>query len=300
MPIIIAVFFFVFFMTSAAQLETANDAARQTDLAATRHSRTVGLAKLVNRYLDEKGGMAPVSLDALIATPGYAEAYQYKIAAGPHGDGPFLAVFPITRGSNTFSRVIVYMPPYDGSISAADYLLAAHNACGTTNASADGPWCGNTKGSYWITDTIDRLSLELSHERLQQQTTLKKFAQIYSTYQIYPNPGAGDGSAVRLIDLISGYSATAATCTGIWKAQVVTAGCSTYNAKSVPMSCSAQWADLPLTCEDLYSIWGTPRVYNFLSKDRIALHVEAPWIEETGGKPYIVASQLDSREPGSP
>ena len=305
MPIFIVVFFFVFFLTSAAQLESTQDAARQTGLAETRHNRTVELAQLVNRYLDEQGGSAPVSLDTLAGTAGYQQALEYK-TGGPHGDGPYLAVFPITREMNTFSRVIVYMPPYDGSISSDDYLLSANNACGATDARVDGPWCGNPKGSYWVTDTINRLSIELSRERLQQQTTLKKFAQLYSTYQIYPNPGTGDGGAVKLIDLIPGYSpmAKATTCTGIWKAQVATPGCTTMAARGIPMTCSAQWADLPLTCDDLYTIWGTPRVYNFLSQDRIALYAEAgpataPWKDEHN-VPYIVASQLDSRESLAP
>lgn len=298
MPIIIVVFLSMFFMMSAATLETSQDAARQDHLAESRHTRTIALAQLVNRYLDERGGTAPVSLTALAATPGFQEANQFQLSAGPHGDGPFLAVFPMTNGTNTYSRIIVYMPPYDGSISAADYLLAANNACGTTAASQAGAWCGDPKGSYWITDTIDRIAIELSRERTQQQQTLKKFAQIYSTNQIYPNPGTGNASALTLISLLPGYSATAATCTGVWKAQIGVAGCTTKGAKG-PLTCTEQWQAIPLTCEDLYTIWGTPRVYNFLEKDRIALYAEAPW-KDIGGLPNIVASQLDSREPPPP
>lgn len=274
MPLV-AVFLFVLFIAGQEMSETAQDHTRQEKLAESRHTRTILLAQLVNRYLDERGGIPPASLTALAATPGYESARQFLNASGPHGEGPFLAVYPLNNGTNTYNRVIVYNPPFDGSISATDYLLASKNACGATDASALGNWCGDPKGSYWSVDTLSRISAEVARERTQQQITLKKFAAFYSATYLspiatYPDPGSGNDSAVTLISLLTGYSLTANTCTGVWN-----------------------WQGIPLGCEDLYTIWGTPRVYNFKTANWISLYAEAPWQES--GQPIVVASQLDNR-----
>lgn len=291
MPIII-IFLFVLFLTSASQLEVTHDATRQDNTAETRHNRTVALAQLVNRYLDEQGAVPPASLAVIAAIPGYEEVRQYLT----NGDGPFYVVYPMNGG--TSHRIIVYSPPIDGSLNATTYLQAANNACGTTDPSQSAAWCGNPKGSYWITDTSARISREMVRERSQQQQTLKKFAAIYSLNQIYPDTGAGDGTAVKLLDLLTTPPASAATCSGIWQANntvKLTAACQRTAAVG-PLTCIQQWKDIPLTCEDLYSIWGTARSYNYITQDYIALYSEAPWID-TDGKTIAISSQLDSRNP---
>lgn len=269
MPLIV-VFLFTLFLASQSRLEMAADNARQEKLAETRHNRTIELAQLVNRFIDERGGVPPASLTALAATPGYENARQFLNVSGPHGEGPFLAVYALNNGTNSYHRVIVYSPPFDGSITTTDYLAAANNACGGTAPSSISPWCGNPKGSYWTIDTLSRISTEVARERMQQQQTLKKFAAVFSVDQAYPDTGSGDGSAATLISLLSGYTLTASTCTGVWN-----------------------WQGIPLSCEDLYTIWGTPRVYNYLTSKWIALYSEAPWLESA--QPIAIASQLDNR-----
>lgn len=274
MPLIV-IFLCTLFLAAMNQLATARDADRQDASATTRHNRTITVAQLVNRYMDETGGTPPVSLAALAATPGYAEAHQY-VSGTEQGDGPFLVTYALNDGINNYKRVIVYSTPLDGSISPADYLTAANNACGATAASAAGAWCGNPTGSYWTVDTRSRMSLELARERTQQQLTLAKFAQAYWHYQIngaFPDPGGGNGSAATLISKLTGYTLTAATCTGVWV-----------------------WATVPLTCDDLYSVWGTPRVYNYINNEFISLYVESPWNEGSGPTvPIVVASALNTR-----
>lgn len=291
MPIVI-IFLFVLFLTSASQLEVTQDATRQERTAETRHGQTVALAQLVNRFLDEQGAVPPASLAVIAATPGYEEARQYL----NNGDGPFYVAYPMNGG--TYHRVIVYSPPIDGSLTATTYLQAANNACGSTDPSQSAAWCGNSKGSYWITETSNRISREMLRERIQQQQTLKKFAAIYSINQIYPDSGAGEGTAVKLLDLLTTPPASAATCTGVWQANnavKLTGACQRTSANGT-LTCIQQWKDIPLSCDDLYTIWGTARSYNFISKDYIALYGEAPWID-TDGKTIAIASQLDSRNP---
>lgn len=280
MPIIV-LFFFMLFIASAAQLETTRDDARQGHLAESRHDRTIKLAELVSRYLDEKKRIPPASLTALAATPGFEEARQYLNDSGPQGDGPFLESYLLNNGVNDYNRVIVYNPPIDGSISAINYLAASYNSCGTTAPSDKAVWCGDPSGSWWMTETLSHIPDELSRERAQQQQTLQKFAKIYSVIiankQVFPEPTpGGNDSAVTLISQLTSYGFNANNCKGVWL-----------------------WKGVPLTCEDLYTVWGTPRIYNYKTEDYIALYAEAPWREKNpiSNLPefIVVASQLDSR-----
>lgn len=273
MPVVVVIFVSAL-VFAFGNLITVRDNQRQEGLAATRHARTIALAKMVQRYIDEKNGIAPTSITAMAATAGFEDASQFQNSAGPHGEGPFLATYSMDNGVNTYQRVIVYDTPMDGSISAADYLSPAFNKCGATSAGQFGDWCGDDSGSWWIGETLNRIPDELSKERLQQQQTLQKFAKVYSVVvinrQVFPDPGTGDGSAVTLISQLSGYTMTAATCAGTWV-----------------------WKNVPLTCDDLYTVWGTPRVYNYKNEDFISLYAEAPWKEN--GQSIVVSSQLDNR-----
>jgi hypothetical protein len=279
MPILVAMLF-ALFLAGAARLESNRVNASRENMAMSHHVRTTQLAHLVSRYLDERGGVPPTDLAALAATPGYEEARQFLNESGPHGEGPFLYVAALNSSGNTYHRVIVYKPPFDGSITADDYILGSFNKCGTTAANELGPWCGDPQGSWWMTETLSRIPDEISRERLQQQQTLQKFAKVYSSVvvvssqlkQVFPDPGLGNDSAVTLISRLTGYNnaTTAATCFGTWV-----------------------WQNVPLTCDDLYTVWGTPRIYNYKNEDFISLYAEAPWKED--GLPIVVASQLDSR-----
>lgn len=274
MPIFVT-FLFALYIAASVRLETGRDNTRQEYQAEARHSRTILLADQISRYLDEKGGIPPATLAALAATPGFEETAQFLNTSGPHGNGPYLYSIALTSNGNTYNRVIVYAPPPDGSIDATEYLQATNNACGATGADDPSAWCGNPKGSWWKTETLARIPGELNREREQQQQTLQKIAKYYSvlTNQEFPKldaPNNVNDSAATLISQLTGYAYTAATCAGVWN-----------------------WHDIPLTCEDLYTIWGTPRVYNYKTDQYIALYAEAPWLESA--QPIIVASQLDSR-----
>lgn len=261
-------------MVALAQLVTVRDNQRQESFAESRYTRTTEFAQLVKRYLDERNGVPPANIASLVATPGFEDASQYLNSSGPHGEGPFLFVVPLTRNGNSFHRVIVYDTPIDNSISATDYLSQTFNKCGSTSASQVGDWCGDPQGVWWMTETLDRIPDELAKERLQQQQTLQKFAKAYSfvdvNRQVFPDPGLGNDSAVTLISRLTSYNLTATTCAGTW-----------------------MWQKVPLSCEDLYTIWGEPRIYNYKNEDQIALYAESPWNE--GGQKILVASQLDSR-----
>lgn len=289
---ILAIFLFAWFLAVTDQLETTQSNTQQENRAELQHHRTAALAHLVNRYLDEQSAVPPADLATIAATPGYEDARQYL----NNGDGPFYIAYPMASGA--YHRIIVYSPPIDKSLTATEYLTAANNTCGATDASAIGAWCGNPKGSYWITETSARIATEILRERIQQQQTLKKFAAIYSTYQIYPDSGTGDGTAVKLLDLLTTPPASAATCTGIHQANNATKLPGTCKRTSAQgdLTCLQQWAGIPLTCDDLYTRWGGPRSYNFITQDYIALYGEAPW-KDTDGKAIAVASQLDSRNP---
>lgn len=262
--VVFVIFILSLFFASQQQLYVAHEETSKIAIAESTRSQTIALAQLVNQYIDDHNGTPPASLAALAATPGYQAAKQYADAGSP-----YLAVYAMNDGTNNYSRVIVYTPPIDGSISATNYLLAANNACGTTDASAAGNWCGHPKGNYWIINTNARISGETSKERLQQQETLRKFASYFNANGNFPDAGGGNGSAGTFANLITGYNQTATTCAGTW-----------------------QWNGIPLACNDIYTIWGTPRTYNYLDNKHIAIYSEAPWLQS--GLPIAIASEINN------
>lgn len=269
MPFIV-IALFTWFMWAVTSVEDTASNAQDHYAAKVRRARTEGLAEAINQYINETGS-SPATLAALVSQPGYTHTRQYQPDSGPHSNGPYYYTASITDAAGTtYNRVVAYLPPQDNSLTATTYLDAANNTCGGTAPNTDNPWCGNTSGIYWHRDTRDQMDAQLVEERTQQITTLKKFAAHYSKNQSYPDPGTGLNTAVTLISRLTGYGLTATTCAGIWN-----------------------WSGIPLGCEDLYTRWGTPRVYNYIATKWIALYAEAPYYES--GQPIAIATQHDNR-----
>jgi hypothetical protein len=67
---------------------------------------------------------------------------------------------------------------------------------------------------------------------------------------------------------LSGYTGTATSCTGIYR-----------------------WGDIPLDCNDLFSIFGTPVTVNRHTNESITLISRTP-IVNAAGDPVAVASDI--------
>lgn len=262
---ILFIFFFLqttllFIAGKQEELNTAYD-------IQAREDSIYQLASATNSYYLEIGTY-PASFTALAATSGYehlrntSRPHQYLATATNIDDGVF-----------KFNRISVFtQDPYGRPLTSANYLLAANNTCGTGTFAAGADWCGSETTQWWKHETRDNIQSELALERKRLRRVLEKFNAWYngdaSVSTIsgiwgnnYPDPGA---ASAKLSTLVSGFTQTATTCTGIY----------TYSG-------------IPIDCTDLYSIWGTPTVYNYLSSSRVALLTKSPYTKSDGTPLYV-------------
>jgi len=252
---------YLFFLLQSLLLLTA---ARQTELIdalniQTREMTTKQLATAIDSVYVESG-YYPTSFAALAALPGY----EYL----KNTSRPFQSMAVATNILDPdfkFSRVAVFsQDPYDYPLPDAIYLAATNNACGAGDFATSTTWCGSQRSNWWKHETREIISANIARERNRQRRLLDKFTSWYSTStgnNIYPDPGA---AAAALSALVAGFAQTATTCTGIYT-----------------------WQGIPIDCTDLYSIWGTPTVYNYLSRTHVALLTKTPYIKADGTPLYI-------------
>ena len=264
MPIIaIGIFALILSLLTSLISLTASATRFHDDQQRTMNVRAVAGAVLQSTM---ETGVFPASVSTLATTPGYE---YLRLSTNLTWQG-YSFTAALNDGTWQYERVVVYSQRPQVATTPAQYLSASNNACGTGAFNATGPWCGSVNSFWWTWDMRSDYSNEISAERAAQRRLLQKFARIYElvkqNQQVFPNPGA---SGVPLIKLIPGYTQTATTCTG-----------------------SYLWQDVPLDCADLYSVWGTPRVYNYVSEDYIAI-LATSTIPDNNGNPVQVATQLD-------
>lgn len=231
--------------------------------------RAMTVRKIAGGVLQDamETGTLPASINALATTPGYE--YLRLDTQRPWQGYAVSSTF--NDGTWQYQRAVVYSQRPQVATNQATYLSTTSNACGTGAFNAAGPWCGSPNSWWWTWDTRSDYSNQISAERAAQRRLIQKFARVYEVVsnnkQVFPNPGSA-GAAIT--SLLSGYTLSAATCTGVWL-----------------------WKGVPLDCADLYSVWGTPRVYNYLSEDYIAVLATSP-ILDNNGVPVQVATQMDA------
>lgn len=220
---------------------------------------------VLNQIMDT--GTPPASLATAAAQPGYQDLRLE--AARPWQS---YALSPVLNdGTWEFQRAVVFSQRPNAAVDNARYLAASANACGTGGFASTGPWCGNKNSYWWLYDSRTDYPNQIALEKAAQRRIMQKFAHVYTLVsnnrQAFPNPGV----ASRPLAALAGFGGTAANCTGIYT-----------------------WASVPLDCSDLFSVWGTPRVYNYLTEDYIAI-VSTSTIKNAAGTFVPVASQLDAR-----
>jgi hypothetical protein len=243
----------------ALQVGVLQSADSQARVMATRFVA----GNVMNQIIDT--GTPPVSLAVASTQPGY-EDLRLEINRPWQG----YAVSPImTDGTWQFQRAVVFSQKTNTAVNTTSYLAA--NACGTNDFASPGPWCGSKNSYWWLYDSRTEYTNQIEMEKLAQRRILQKFAQTYGTVtdnrQVFPNP---DSPSATLASL-AGYGGTAANCTGLYT-----------------------WGAVPLDCSDFFSVWGTPRVYNYVTEDYIAV-VTTSTISDATGNPVPVATQLDLR-----
>lgn len=246
--------------------------ARQTDLvvAFDKENREISVKQLtaaINNYYVESGTY-PATTTALAAMPGYE--YLKNI------DRSFQSLATTTNLDDSvfkYKRVTVFsQDPYDHPLTDTEYLDATRNTCGTGDFATSTDWCGSTNTKWWKHETRESIQDDLARERKRLHRLLDKFAAWYngdvtvSTINgvwgnNFPSPGS---SAAKLTTLVTGFSQTATTCSGVYT-----------------------WNGIPFDCTDLYSVWGTPTVYNYVSSSHITLMTKTPYTRSDGTALYV-------------
>jgi hypothetical protein len=208
------------------------------------------VAKAVYDYVD-KFGVVPTSLAVVAAQPGYAYVNQFITQPGIG-----YAVSPVLNDGNwQYQRVAVYAQPLSHITSDADYLSAARNSCGTGDFATADSWCGDHLSKWYRLETRERFTSLIERQRLRQKATVSKLAVHYN------DAGQFDtvpGNVATLASLV-GYGGTAANCTGVYR-----------------------WSNVPLDCNDLFSIFGTPVTVNYHTSQSVSLISRTPIINAAG------------------
>lgn len=266
MPFFILLLFFILqsllLLTSARQIDLI-DASDVKNREASIRQLAIG----INNYYTETASY-PASTTTLAAATGYeylkntAHAWQSMAIATNLDDTAF-----------KYNRVTVFtQDPYDHPLTDAEYLTAANNTCGAGAFATATDWCGAKNSQWWKHETREDIQRDLARERKRLRHLLDKFTSWYNGDVTittingvwgnnYPNPGS---AAAKLTTLVIGYTQTATTCTGIY----------TYSG-------------IPIDCTDLYSIWGTPTTYNYLSSGHIALLTKTPYTKSDNTPLYV-------------
>lgn len=266
-----ALFILLFFLLQALVLLTGG---RQRELATaldaeTRDYTVYQLAAGINNYFIENNAY-PASLAALTAAAGYE---HLRGTARPFQD--FSVASNLTDGAFRYSRAVLYtQDPYNPQMSDTAYLSAANNTCGTGDFATAAEWCGPNSATtrWWKHESREEIAPGLARERARLLRLLQKFNGWYNdditvstTPGIwgnnYPDPGT---TAAPLTSLVAGFTQTATTCTGMYT-----------------------WSRIPIDCADLYSIWGTPTVYNYVSPTHIVLMTQTPYTKADGTPLYV-------------
>lgn len=222
------------------------------------------VGEAVQQYREEFGTY-PASLAALGATAGYEYIQSVLNVTTQNSFGYSRSTSPISDGVWQFERAVVFTIKAQRGETASTYSLA--NYCGSGSLESASSWCG-ARDSFWFRhESREDIVKRLIAERLRQQRLMQKFANAYNASADGQFPDAGS-SATTLVALVS-YGGTAKTCSGI------------YN-----------WADIPIGCDDLYSVWGTPTVLNQLSRTHIALLAEST-VKDASGSFVNVATDMN-------
>ncbi|CAG0985833.1 hypothetical protein RHDC4_02179 [Rhodocyclaceae bacterium] len=265
---------FILFFFFALQALILLTTARESELmvandAENRDAAVRLLAAGINNYYIETNTF-PASFAALGAATGYeylrntARPFQSLAIASNLNDGTF-----------TFKRIVVYtQDPYRPPYTDTTYLGAANNTCGTGDFATATEWCGpnNANAQWWKQDERDAIAAAVAREKHRLTRLLQKFNAWYNDDisvsttpgvlgNNYPDPGA---TSATLITLVTGFAQTATTCTGIYT-----------------------WRGIPIDCTDLYSVWGTPTVYNYVSPTHIVLLTKTPYTKADGTALYV-------------
>lgn len=231
------------------------------------------LAEEVRQYEAERG-VFPPDLATLAASVDHGQvASLLNNAQGYQLSADISQPAALSDASWTYQRMALFAIDPARGAPAADYLSAAENACGNGDFYQASSWCGGRRGLWYRQETRSQYNDDVSTARAHLRRTLQKLADYYSVQRGFPtrdNHGVALnwGQGYTLASLV-GYSAGAASCSGIYS-----------------------WNGIPLGCEDLYDHWGGAVTLAVSSTQEVRLVSTAPFAGHTptpsGGKGALV------------
>lgn len=231
-----------------------------------KERRTQEMASAVAERFRETGAY-PADLTALASESGREhlrsslDNWQGYTLSGTINDGVW-----------RFQRAAMYLEnPSSGTTPAAYF---ANNTCGVGAASTATSWCGPNSGTWHRQESRQEINRLIANQRVRMNMTLQKVASHFNHYQALPDQNFSGatlaaGSITRMAALVN-YLGAAGNCTGTF----------------VHMN------TLPVSCEDMFDIWGGHVGYQFVSNRRIILVSESPLVN-AAGVPVRIAAELD-------
>ncbi len=265
LPLVIAAFGFWLLNLLDGTAQDYRDVAESYRMQ-VKEKRTQELASAVAERFRETGAY-PANLTALATEAGREhlrsslDTWQGYTLSGTINDGVW-----------RFQRAAMYLEDPSAGVTPATYFAA--NTCGTGAASAATSWCGPTTGTWFRQESRQEYNQMLAKQRVRMNMTLQKIASHFNHYQSLPDQNFGgaalaNGSITRMSALVN-YTGAANNCSGTF----------------VHMN------TLPISCEDMFDIWGGQVGYQFESNRRIILVAETPMVN-AGGTPVRIAAELD-------
>lgn len=231
-----------------------------------KERRTQDIASALAERFRETGSY-PADLTALASEPGREhfrsslDNWQGYSRSGSINDGVW-----------RFQRAALYLEDPSSGVSPATYF--AINTCGVGDASTAASWCGPNRGDWHRLESRQEFNRLISKQRVRMNMTLQKVASHFNHYQALPDKNSSGvsltaGSITRIADLVN-YVGGANGCSGTF----------------------VHMDTMPVSCEDMFDIWGGHVGYQFESNRRIILVSESPLVN-AGGVPVRIAAQLD-------
>ena len=232
-----------------------------------RHLQIMALAENIEQYALENSNY-PATLTILKDTPGFTHTsglndnwQGYKVSS------------PLTDDAWQYKRAALTSNNPATGTDAASYLTA--NTCGTGTFDTASSWCGSATGEWFRTETREKYNDQIATQRIRMGRLLQKLANYYNANTQFPskdnsNTALAVNNTTKLTDLIGASALTATNCTG-----------------------ERSYQGVPIDCNDLFDIWGTPIGYQFMGIKHIVLISESPIKDQTGTR-IVIGADFDN------
>lgn len=228
---------------------------------ANRHADVRALAQAIDRYQTLKGHY-PASLTALVNEPGF-ESLNHHLRPDVH--------YRLATGLGSpivFDRAALVA--WRGDRVANTQQTIDDNGCGAGDFTTGSDWCPADTALYAVFETRDHVNTDKQTLRLSLDRTISKFLVAYDGS--FPDgSGSMTSGSAESLPYLAGYVGSSANCRGEFYVETTL-----------------------LNCQDLFTPWGEPVMYNLLDNNRIALVGATPHQEIVNGvkRPIYIAQDI--------